>query len=119
METADQELVDRFARMDAAEARIAFKTRPSEDQKTVQVTFFLEQSDTPELTYRIHLERDVVDTIAFAAAGPDGKKPLGQITFNYFDELPKDEAGFPEPKISADGSWRKSPGMAWLMDLAR
>jgi hypothetical protein len=99
-------------RRDAAARKVPFQTDRAPDGKGVLVTVAGEQT---KLVYTIDLETDVVKSIAFFA----GNAPVGQLEFEYLQDLPETGGEFAVPRgIGSRGSSSQDEGMVWLLRLA-
>lgn len=99
-------------RRDAAEQQVPFQTTPMPDGKEVQVTVI--HGDT-RLVYRIDMETDVVRSIAFFVK----QAPVGQLDFEYFQDLPQSRGDYLAPRTSTyRGSQSEDMGILWLVRLA-
>ncbi len=99
-------------RRDAAARKIPFQTDRTPDGKDVLVTVAREQT---KLVYTIDLETDVVKSIAFFV----GDVPVGQLEFEYLQDLPETGGEFAVPRgIGSRGSSSQDEGMLWLVKLA-
>jgi len=100
-------------RRDAALAGIAFVTRPLPDGQRVEVTL---SDPSAQLTYRVHLYQDWIETITFSKEG----EVIGDWTFRYPKPNEADPHRLTVPSLSA-GDRRQtsvSDGL-WLMRLAQ
>lgn len=101
-----------IVRRDAAERQIPFQTTLAPDGKDVQVTVVHSRT---RLVYRIDLNADVVKSIAFFV----DSAPVGQLDFEYSQDLPEARSDFITPKVpNYRGSVSEDAGMLWLSRLA-
>ncbi len=99
-------------RRDAAERQVPFQTTMLSDGKDVQVTVI---HNPARLVYTIDLETDVVKSIGFFV----GQNPVGQLDFEYLQELPAARSEFLAPRAANyRGSLSQDEGILWLMRLA-
>ena len=99
-------------RRDAAERQVPFQTTMLPDGKDVQVTVV---HNPARLVYTIDLETDVVKSIGFFV----GQNPVGQLDFEYLQELPAARSEFIAPRAANyRGSLSQDEGILWLMRLA-
>jgi len=101
-----------LVRRDAAEQRIPFETQVMDNGREVEVTVL---GDQITLVYTIDLEADLVRGIEFR----QGKKPMGQLEFEYLQDLDGDLGEFEAPAgLDSRVSLRNSQGIMWLAQLA-
>ncbi len=99
-------------RRDAAERQVPFQTVMLSDGESVQVTVI---HNPARLVYTIDLKTDVVRSIAFFV----GQNPVGQLDFEYLQELPAARSDFLAPRgVNYRGSSSQDEGILWLMRLA-
>lgn len=99
-------------RRDAAEQRTPFETHVANDGRDVQVTVGGEQTT---LVYTIDLEADLVRKVEFLQGGGS----IGQLEFEYLQELGPDRGEFRAPTTTGTRvSLKESRGILWLARLA-
>jgi hypothetical protein len=98
-------------RRDAAARQMPFQTVLAPDGRTVQVTVIQGQT---RLVYAIDMDADVVKSISFFT----GQAPVGQLDFEYLQDLPQVRSNFIAPRIASyRGSLSEDAGMLWLTRL--
>jgi hypothetical protein len=110
-------------RRDAIESGIEIKTRAiDEEEKEVEVTLLDKQGYTrTQITYRIDMERDLIESVSFMDDRGTGRAKEGFIRFIYFDKNSRPASEFVEPAISNPvvmESQNNSKAF-WLLDLAK
>jgi RNA polymerase sigma-70 factor (ECF subfamily) len=100
-------------RRDAALAGIAFVTRPLPDGQRVEITLDGPQA---QMTYRVHLYQDWIETITFSTEGA----VIGDWTFSYPRPDEADPHRLTVPSLPPGGQGQTSvPSGLWLMRLAQ
>jgi RNA polymerase sigma-70 factor (ECF subfamily) len=103
-----------IVRRDAAEQQLWFQTKyePAEQKAEVILT-----GSQDRLVYTIDMQQDVVDKITFST----GAGQEGELRFSYMQEVEDAGDEFVEPLIrkSYGSKRRESPGMLWLVRLAK
>jgi len=101
-----------LVRRDAAARRISFETEVMNNGRDIQVTVL---ADRITLVYTIDLEADLVRTVELRR----GNTPVGQLEFEYLQELDGNLDEFREPSgLNNRSTLRKSQGLLWLAELA-
>ena len=101
-----------LVRRDAAEQRIEFETEMMDNGRDVQVTLLGERTT---LVYTI----DLVDDLVRAIELRQGRETLGQLEFEYLQDIDTDLSEFETPSGLNDRvTLRKSLGITWLTQLA-
>ncbi len=99
-------------RRDAAEQRIWFKTEYLPDGKFAQVEM---DCEGVKLVYKIDLETDVIDEIAFST----DKGETGSLMFSYLQSIEGIGREFARPsRLGRRTPLSSSPGLTWLAQLA-
>ncbi|MDH7599409.1 MAG: sigma-70 family RNA polymerase sigma factor [Sedimentisphaerales bacterium] len=102
-----------IVRRDAAEARLWFRTIPSQPGGWVQVEVDL--ANDLKAVYTIDLEADLIEQIELISAG----RVVGQLQFAFAQELTGAVATIQEPSvIPVSGRRVEEPGVLWLARLA-
>jgi RNA polymerase sigma-70 factor (ECF subfamily) len=107
-----------IVRRDAIRKRVPFKTTAVKDTEDVTVTFTHEQGRTSiDLVHKIDMENDLLKSIRFRA----DNRTTGSVTFSYLQSVDGVEGEFIEPAVRdvTQVPVQDSPGMLWLVDLAR
>ena len=98
-------------RRDAAEQRVPFETRhtPGEPFAEVELVY-----KGVKLVYKIDLETDVIDEIAFST----GQDSAGNLKFSYLQSIDEVSEEFVPPGRPRRRTTRKgNPGLLWLVQL--
>lgn len=107
-----------MVRRDAARERVRFETTPDKNQDNVAVTLAhsQDQIDT-NVVYAIDMENDLVKSVTFKVRNAAN----GLLTFSYLQEIDDVADEFVEPVLPDDfqAPILQSPGMLWLIHLAR
>ena len=105
-------------RRDAAAQQVLFQTRPAGNKTDVIVTIY-DENELPNvaLVYTIDVENDVIKDIRFDVQN----KAKGSLTFSYLQDIDQLGDEFTEPTVSVSPkiSLQQSPGIRWLIQLAR
>jgi hypothetical protein len=107
-----------IVRRDATAQRVWFKTRPASNKKDVIVTLVPEEDYIrTNLVYTIDMKNDIIKNIRFDVQN----RTKGSLTFSYLQDISEVDEEFIEPEIWPRPQMRPqpSPGMLWLVDLAR
>jgi hypothetical protein len=107
-----------IVRRDAAAQGVWFETRPASNKKDVIVTLVHEEDYIrTDLVYTIDMKNDIVKDIRFDVQN----RTKGSLTFSYLQDISEVDEEFIEPAILPGPQIRpqQSPGMLWLVDLAR
>jgi len=103
-------------RRDAAEQRLRFETAYDADTGCATVTVHAEAID---LVYTVGMETDVVEKIVFQRTATQGARRIGELRFDYIQDIDGIEDSFAAPPKSVSaGTFRREPGMIWLSRLA-
>jgi RNA polymerase sigma-70 factor (ECF subfamily) len=107
-----------IVRRDAAEQRMRFQSEWATNKTDVIVAISLEeQQNNTDLIYTIDMDNDVIKTITFDVNG----QTMGSLIFSYLQGIEATGDEFTEPVISAGSQspTQESPGIRWLIYLAR
>lgn len=105
-------------RRDAAAQQLMFETRISEDSSFAEVVVSADLNDkTYQLVFAIDMQKDVLKTISIAQQAGESWEPVGEIHFDYLQNLPDDAGEFIEPRTRRYGSQEQPEGLLWLMNL--
>ena len=107
-----------IVRRDAAEQRIWFQSEWAQNETDVFIAVsHEEQQDRTDLIYTIDMENDIIKTITFDVNG----RARGSLFFSYLQDIDRPANQFTEPDLSTDSQppIRQSPGIKWLIHLAR
>ncbi|MBN2131874.1 MAG: sigma-70 family RNA polymerase sigma factor [Sedimentisphaerales bacterium] len=103
-------------RRDAAERQLRFETAYDADTGYASVTVHAEPLD---LVYTVDMETDVIKEIVFLRKATQGTKRIGELHFDYIQDIDRIEDSFAAPPRSVSaGVFRHEPGMLWLSQLA-
>lgn len=107
-----------MVRRDAAKEKVWFETTPDKNQENVVVTLTHNHDNIrTNIIYAIDMENDLVKTVTFKTQNTAN----GFLAFSYLQEI--DEVGdeFAQPALPSGFSppTLPSPGMLWLIHLAR
>lgn len=102
-------------RRDVAEKRLRFDTTYDNRTGCATVTVYM---DGLRLVYTVNMEADVVESIAFFAEGPAGTDYLGELRFDYLQEIAGIGDAFAAPRDIRPGSVvQQASGLLWLKQL--
>lgn len=103
-------------RRDAAEQQLLFETAYDVYTGCATVTVHAEALD---LVYTVDMETDVVEKIVFLRRATQGTGRIGELRFDYIQDIGPIEDSFAAPPRSVSaGAFHPEPGMLWLSRLA-
>jgi len=102
-------------RRDAAERQLWFETAYDDDRGRAAVTV---HAGPLHLVYTVDMETDVVEKIVFWRKATQGAEHIGELRFDYVQDIDAVEGSLAAPPSSASGgTFRQEPGMLWLSEL--
>jgi hypothetical protein len=102
-------------RRDAAAERLPFETTYDADSGRATITVHAESVD---LVYTVDMLTDVVEKIAFLRSGGQGAPQIGELRFEYLQDIDETEERFAAPPSSGSATAAgRGPGILWLSAL--
>jgi RNA polymerase sigma-70 factor (ECF subfamily) len=101
-------------RRDAAERRLRFDTSYHERTSRAKVTVY---APPVSLVYTVNMEADVVETIACVRSDGQVTDSLGELRFDYLQQISEPAEEFALPKVGPGTAGRPDLGILWLIEL--